>query len=60
VMVEEGILEIYVRGHVRDCHVVDAAYRTDQGQIANGEGNARIGIYSNVGEQPETLKEHSI
>jgi len=24
VMVEEGILNIYVRGHVRDCHVVDA------------------------------------
>ena len=35
VMVEEGILEIYVRGHVRDCHVVDAAYRMDQGQIGS-------------------------
>ena len=33
VMTEEGILEIYVRGHVRDCHVIDATQRTDQGQI---------------------------
>jgi hypothetical protein len=35
VMIEEGILEIYVCGHVRDCHVVDAAYRMDQGQIGS-------------------------
>ena len=35
VMIEEGILEIYVRGQVRDCDVVDAAQRMDQGQIGS-------------------------
>ena len=30
-----------------------------QGQrVANGEENVRIGVYSNVGEQLESLKEH--
>lgn len=35
VIAEEGILEINVRGHVWDRHVVDATYRMDQGQIGS-------------------------
>jgi len=60
-MVEKWILGIYIRGHVRDCHVIDAEKRMGQGwRIGNGEENIRIGVYPNVGKQLETLKEHPI
>jgi hypothetical protein len=60
-MVEKWILGIHICGHVRDCHVVDAEKRMGQGwRMADGEENIRIGVYPNVGKQPETLKEHPI
>lgn len=29
-MAEEWVLEIHIRGHVRDCQIVDTVQRTDQ------------------------------
>lgn len=50
-IVEKWILEVDICGHVRDCHVLDAEIRMDQGRrVADGKENVHIGVYSNVGE----------